>query len=286
MRYLLAIDSSDQAFDAVRVLTHLSPCEHTILLHAVDVPKASYPMLDPEAAHELYRSLELDMREEGKRLLQRAVTLLSDGVGPVESRLELGSPAEVIVSTAQRERIDLIIMGARGLTPTKEFVFGSVSHGVVTHAPGAVLTVPAPMPALRNILIAVAGLQDAGTVIRFFMHKPFNQPVNVHVLTVLPLPLGQVKYTAAFEPMRDTALKSAQRFAEDIAGRLSTLQCCAIPITKIGPPAATILQYAEELQADLIVVGSHTQQPIARFLLGSVSHKILHTSHRPVLTLR
>ena len=74
MRYLLAIDSSDQAFDAVRVLTHLSPCEHTILLHAVDVPKASYPMLDPEAAHELYRSLELDMREEGKRLLQRAVT--------------------------------------------------------------------------------------------------------------------------------------------------------------------------------------------------------------------
>ena len=45
---------------------------------------------------------------------------------------------------AQRERIDLIIMGARGLTPTKEFVFGSVSHGVVTHAPGAVLTVPAP----------------------------------------------------------------------------------------------------------------------------------------------
>ena len=122
-------------------------------------------------------------------------------------------------------------------------------------------------------------------MIRFFMHKPFNQPVNAHVLTVLPLPVGQVKYTAAFEPMRDTALKSAQRFAEDIAGRLSAFQCCAIPVTKIGPPAATILKYAEELRPDLIVVGSHTRTTIARFPLGSVSHKILHT-RLPVLTLR
>lgn len=83
MRYLLAIDGSEQAFEAVRVLTHLSPCEQTILLHALDVPKATYPMMVPEAAHALYRIVERDMREDGERLLSRAVSILPEGVGPV-----------------------------------------------------------------------------------------------------------------------------------------------------------------------------------------------------------
>lgn len=47
-----------------------------------------------------------------------------------------------------------------------------------------------------------------------------------------------------------------------------------------------ILQHADDLQADLIMVGAHTGKEARRFLLGSVSHKVLHISHRPVLTIR
>lgn len=142
------------------------------------------------------------------------------------------------------------------------------------------------MPALRKVLFAVEGREDADTAIQFFMKKPFKHPVEVDVLTVLSLPHGRWDRKTESEPLRDMAFRSAQRFVEDIAARLSTVQCCAISVTKIGAPAATILQHAEELQPDLIMIGLHTGKTVSRFLLGSVSHKTLHTTRRPMLTLR
>lgn len=286
MRYLLAIDGSEQSFEAARALAHLSSPERLILLHALDVPKPAYPMMMPEVAQDLYRIVERDMREEGERLLSRAESILPEGIGPVKTKLEVGTPAEVIVSAAEREGIDLIVMGARGLSPAKEIIFGSVSHRVATHAPCAVLTVPSSMPALRKVLLAVEGREDADTAIQFFMKIPFKHPVTVEVLTVLPLPHSRWTQKTAPESLKDMAFRSAQRFVEDIAARLSTVQCCAIPVTKIGTPAATILQHADDLQPDLIMMGSHTGKTASRFLLGSVSHKILHTTLRPVLIIR
>jgi nucleotide-binding universal stress UspA family protein len=286
MRYLVAIDGSEQSFEAVRALAYLSPCERAILLHALELPKPAYPMMVPEAAQDLNRIVERDMREEGQRLLDRVISILPEDVGPMESRLEIGTPAEAIVSSAERERIELIVMGARGLSPAKEIIFGSVSHRVATYAPCAVLTVPAPMAPLRKVLLAVEGREDADTAIRFFMNTPFRHPVEVAVLTVLPLSQSRWVERTEVEPLRDMMFRSAHRFVEDVAARLSKAQCCAIPVTKVGTPAAAILQHAEELQPDLIMIGSHTGTSVSRFLLGSVSHKILHASRRPVLTLR
>lgn len=50
-----------------------------------------------------------------------------------------------------------------------------------------------------------------------------------------------------------------------------------------GHPSITICEVAKEVQADLIVVGSHGRGFIDRALLGSVAHGVLHRSHIPVL---
>jgi nucleotide-binding universal stress UspA family protein len=42
---------------------------------------------------------------------------------------------------------------------------------------------------------------------------------------------------------------------------------------------------AEEMGADLIVVGTHGRRGLARALLGSVAENIIRRAHRPVLTL-
>jgi len=285
MRILVAIDDSEHSFVAARALSHLAVPERLVLLHALDVPAPAYPMIMPEVAQDLYRIVERDMREDGERLLNRAASVLTDGIG-VERKLEIGTPAEVIVSFAAQERIDLIVMGLRGLSPTKEILVGSVSHRVASHASNAVLTVPESMPRLRKILLAVEGQDDAYRAIEFFMKKPFKEPTDVEVLTVLSLPHGRWAQESGSEALKEMAFRSAQHFAENIAARLSTVQCCAIPVAKIGSPAAVILERAEALQPDLIMVGARSRKAPAPFLLGSVSHKILHMSHRPVLTIR
>ena len=59
----------------------------------------------------------------------------------VNSTVELGSPAETIVETAEDEGYDLIVMGSRGLGRFEGFLMGSVSQYVLQHVHCPVLVV-------------------------------------------------------------------------------------------------------------------------------------------------
>lgn len=52
-----------------------------------------------------------------------------------------------------------------------------------------------------------------------------------------------------------------------------------------GDNAGAIIEAAEALDADLIVVGSRGQRGARSLLLGSVSHGVLHKARRPVLVI-
>jgi nucleotide-binding universal stress UspA family protein len=51
-------------------------------------------------------------------------------------------------------------------------------------------------------------------------------------------------------------------------------------------PAQAVVQLATDLEADLIVVGTHGRQGFRRFLLGSVAEGVVRTAHCPVLVVR
>jgi nucleotide-binding universal stress UspA family protein len=53
----------------------------------------------------------------------------------------------------------------------------------------------------------------------------------------------------------------------------------------LGAPAAEICRAAEELGADLVVMGTHGRSGLGHFLLGSVAEKVLRRAHCPVLTI-
>ena len=74
------------------------------------------------------------------------VTILEDAEKNVEAEgvqskalLKEGHIVEEILRTAKEEDVDLIVIGARGLSTIKEIFLGSVSHGVALHAPCPVL---------------------------------------------------------------------------------------------------------------------------------------------------
>jgi Universal stress protein UspA and related nucleotide-binding proteins len=135
MRILLAVDGSDQSYDAVRAVSHMGRSDAVVLLHAVDVPAPAYPMMVPEVARDLYTAQDRAMREEGGRMLRTAASLLSLNAGPVSKFLEVGKPVDVILSVAERERIDLIVTGARGVGTLRELMLGSVSHRIARMPP-------------------------------------------------------------------------------------------------------------------------------------------------------
>ena len=284
MKTLLAVDGSDNAYEAVHAMKYLARAEELTLLHALDVPRPAYPMMVPEVAEELYKSLEQSMREDGERLLDRTQSLLPMHAGPSTKQLRIGSPAEVIVSTAGEQHVDLIVMGARGLGPIKERLLGSVSHRILTLAPCATLIVNGPVKAMKNILLPLQGLSDAEAAIRFLQLKPFHDPVEITLLTVLPStqPPWPVEAAAA-ETLEKQALQSARGYIESVTERLRALGYQAQGLAVLGTPSAMILQEATTLRSDLILMGTSGRQGITRFVLGSVSHAVLHKMPCPVL---
>jgi nucleotide-binding universal stress UspA family protein len=284
MKTLLAVDGSDNSYEAVHAMKYFARAEELTLLHALDIPRPAYPMMVPEVAEELYKTLEQSMREDGERLLDRVQSLLPIHAGPSTKQLRIGSPAEVIVSTAEEQRADLIVMGARGLGPIKERLLGSVSHRILALAPCATLIVNGMVKAMKQILLPLQGLSDAEAAIRFLQQKPFHDAVEVTLLTVLPStqPPWPVDVAAA-EKLEEQALQSARDYIDSVAERLGAIGYQAREIAVLGTPSAMILQEATKLRSDLILMGTSGRQGITRFVLGSVSHAVLHKMPCPVL---
>jgi nucleotide-binding universal stress UspA family protein len=283
MRTLLAVDGSESANEALRLLKYLA-IDQLCVLHALNVPKPAYPMMVPEVAKELYQEVERGMREDGERLLDRTFSLLPFHTGPVTRVLKVGSPAEIILTTAEQEKIQLIVMGARGLGPIKERLFGSVSHRILTSAPCAKLIVSGPVKRMRKVLLPLKSSSDTEDAIGFLQLTPFRESVELTLLSVLP-PITPSWGTAALaaEPLQARERENAQLFLQSAAGRLQRLGYTTKSQVLIGTPVELILDQAKGQDADLILMGSRGRQGVRRLVLGSVSHAVLHHAPCPVL---
>lgn len=96
-------------------------------------------------------------------------------------------------------------------------------------------------------------------------------PLTVAGLAALP-PVSP----ADFRPTTESALETFV-FAND-AGP-------ATRVVRDGAAASTILDYAREITADLIVLGSHGWSGFDRLILGSTAERVLHRAECPVLTV-
>ena len=67
---------------------------------------------------------------------------------------------------------------------------------------------------------------------------------------------------------------------------LSEAGVTPIEVEREGDPATQILQVAEEVRPDLIVMGSHGRNAVERFFVGSVSDAVLHRWHGAVMVVR
>ena len=283
MKTLLAVDGSDNSYEAVHAMKYFARAEQLTLLHALDAPRPAYPMMPPEVVGEHTTTLEQSVREDGERLLDRVQSLLPMHAGPSTKQLRIGSPVEVIVSIAQEQKADLIVMGARGLGPIKERLLGSVSHRILTLAPCAILIVNGPVKAMKQILLPLQGLSDAEAAIRFLQLKPFHEAVEVTLLTVLPSTGPPRPGDAAAAAAATEKLEEQAAFIDGAAERLRAIGYQAHGVAVTGTPSDMILQQATTLRSDLILMGTRGRQGITRFVLGSVSHAVLHQMPCPVL---
>ena len=103
----------------------------------------------------------------------------------------------------------------------------------------------------------------------------------IHVLT----PLHPADPAAMWNTLDDEQRK--QKVEEFLAQKLGEMGYKKVKIQiAIGDPSTEIIDYAKEISADLIVLPSHGRKGISRFLLGSVTERVVRLSPCPVLVLK
>lgn len=284
MKYLLAVDGSDQSLDATRVFEALSPAESLKVLHVVSVPGIPYPAMGANVAKDLATTVELAMKEEGERTLDQAVALLPLHPGSVSKQLEMGSPAESILKVAQEEKVDLVVMGARGLGLIREQIFGSVSHRVMTHAPCSTLLVKQPIRKIKKLLIPIERQEDSDVVLTFFKKNPFREPCSITVLHVLPMVQPVWPVGAMISPeFRKEMMGYAGKFTQVLCIELERLGHQAKGLTIEGAPSVVIVEEVKKTKPDLLVMRTNSHSGVSRFFLGSVSHAVAHHTDCSIL---
>lgn len=100
-----------------------------------------------------------------------------------------------------------------------------------------------------------------------------------------PAGFGLVAGEPDYERLDDANAKRATQVAEEGAALARDAGLDATPRTapRAGAMAETILDQADAVNADAIVLGSRGRGGIGSFLLGSVSHAVLQSADRPVL---
>ncbi len=143
------------------------------------------------------------------------------------------------------------------------------------------------MATLRRILVATDFTATSNLALDWAIElaAPLGASVTVmhaYEIPVIGFPDGALIATSEVAARLGEAARAALESAiEQRQGRGVAL----VGTLREGVPWEEINAVAEEIDADLIVIGTHGRRGIARALLGSVAENVIRTSHRPVTTL-
>lgn len=144
MKVLIPIDGSKYATESIRVASHYAKAKNAETYLITVIPSVADIDLELSAS-DRDRLLE-GMKARGEELLAKAKEVCkSCGVAAVNTILSTSpSPAWEIVSFAEREKVDLIVIGSKGRNASSRFHLGSVTANVVSNCHCCVHVVKEP----------------------------------------------------------------------------------------------------------------------------------------------
>jgi nucleotide-binding universal stress UspA family protein len=143
---------------------------------------------------------------------------------------------------------------------------------------------------LKRILVPTDLSEFSQHAVRYGCEFARRFLAELHLLTVVQdvvalIPEPGMAFPAPGEYMQELRDASQQALARLPEGPLGE----GLTITRevrVGTPFLEIVRYARDMDADLVVIGTHGRSGLAHVLLGSTAEKVVRKSNCPVLTVR
>ena len=294
----IALDFSDASRVALRACCRLAELAHVKKITAIHaVRRIVFPPHDQEVVVQRLNTLR-------ERIHGAACTQLrkfcEETMAPHELSVEQviveGTPENAIPEKAVELGATILLIGTHSRRGIRRLVFGSVAERIVAGPRIPVLVLPTgeggvpadvELEALDRVVVAVDGHEETAHIVaetgleaaRGFFTK--NPPVTVVSVAELP-DFADIHSDSAAGEYRDLVMTTVQN---NLAGLIAEFHPTVEVDTRVelGHPADEILRVAEEVEAELVVLGSHGvgRSPFAS--LGSVTAEVVRRS--PVIVL-
>lgn len=237
---------------------------------------------------------------EGERSSEQYLKKIASSFSGVNvgCTVERGRPEDVIVEKAAADKTTLIAMATHGRSGMSRWLLGSIAEKVLRAATNPLLLVRASEEALtegeavlRSIIVPLDGSELAESVLPTAVKfaRLFN--VGMVLFRTYELPAsayyGKENYLPNYEELKNRVKEQAQDYLDK---RIEAIKAegvqrvSSVLIEGSGPNE--IIDYARKTPNALITMCTHGRSGVKRWVLGSVTEKVVRHSGDPVLVMR
>ena len=230
------------------------------------------------------RQLQIHLDSFAEQEMAKALASV-DGNVTVRSVISRGKTADEIVALAEKESVDLVVMGSAA---------GSITNAVIRATNRPVLAVSSHLTASTlsgtagHILVATDFSEHSKKVVRyaFELQKAFGATIYllyvIETTEAIEFALKQRHFTDATARMKEWAMNQLLNLVPDEA--LDDPR--VVRLVETGNAGERIASVAREIGVDLTVLGTHEYGAMHRRVLGTTADRVLAKLESPLLALR
>jgi len=243
-----------------------------ILLHVVEMPGSSFSVTGQNIDNSEFDVYTLKLIAKTKSDLAKVVRDNQADVR-MHSTLKVGNAFKAIAQVIAEQQVDLVVMGSHGADGWEETFVGSNAEKVVRRAGCPVLVIKGPVTlAQTQNMVFAADFEEKNTVIAQAKALQEVLGAKIHLVKV-NTPNNFLSDHEGIQIIRDFAKKHQ-------------LQNFTANIYNDREEERGILYFAEEVNADLIALGTHGNNGLYHLLSGSIAEDLVNHSKLPVWTCR
>ena len=229
--------------------------------------------------------------EEATEALDALEALAAETDVPFETAIERGTVHDTILEHAAAHGVDLIAMGTHGRTGLQRMFIGSVTERVGRSSDIPVFTTrrePDGTPSYGDVLIPTDGSDAANAAVEHGLAIAERYGGTVHALSVVDLSslAGSYDVGPGISTVLDVWADDCERAVDSVAEAAENRNVDVVTDVVQGTPYRAITQYVDENGIDLVTMGTHGRTGVERYLVGSVTERVVRTGDVPVLTVR
>ncbi|MFK7951892.1 MAG: universal stress protein [Ekhidna sp.] len=275
-KILVPVDFSERSSEALDFAIEFNQRVkgQIILMHAIIVPATTFVASGEIDLKHMQSFYQAEYIKGINNRLGEWAQRIADAGQEHSTHLKYGHPYEKVSELIADEKVDWIVIGSDGASGIKEVFIGSLTERVIRHADCPVITIKgkSTISDMKSMVFASSLREDEDWMALKAKEIQELLDLNMHIVKV------KTPHNYLTEEVAKDQLKQFVK--------RNYLERCSQSTISSDYQEEGIVEFAEEVKAGMILMGTHAKTGLAHFFGGSRAENVANHSKIPVMTFK